>query len=123
MDFNGLRFEYALNGSPNYVAWKGRMDALLEDNGLKELIDNDILKPTTFDAKDLEKWKKCVSKVRRIILEGVQENIVSNLHRKETPFAMWKKLTNLFENNSDHKKVALKDKLQSINMQNNDIIP
>ena len=36
---------------------------------------------------------------------------------------MWKPLTELFENNSDHRKLELKDKLRSINMQKNDIIP
>ena len=44
MDFNGLRLEYALEGSSNYIAWKGRMEAVLEDNGLKEFFDNDIPK-------------------------------------------------------------------------------
>lgn len=47
------------------------MEAVLEDNGLKEFIDNDILKPTTFDTNDLAEWKKCASRVRRIILEEV----------------------------------------------------
>ena len=47
------------------------MEAVLEDNGLKEFIDHDILKPPTYDAKDLDEWRKCVAKARRIILEGV----------------------------------------------------
>ena len=33
MDFNGLRLEYALEGSSNYISWKGMMEAVLEDNG------------------------------------------------------------------------------------------
>lgn len=72
------------------------MEAVLEDNGLKELIDNDIPKPPTTDAQDLEEWKKCVAKVRRIILEGVQYHIFSNLHGKDTPYAMWQALLDLF---------------------------
>ena len=39
MAFNGLRLEYALDGSPNYIAWKDRMEVVLEDNGPKEFID------------------------------------------------------------------------------------
>ena len=35
MSFNGLRLEYALEGSSNYIAWKDRMEAVLDDNGLK----------------------------------------------------------------------------------------
>ena len=47
MSFNGLRLEYALEGSSNYIAWKDKMEVVLEDNGLKEFIDNDIPKPMT----------------------------------------------------------------------------
>lgn len=50
MDLYGLRLEYALEGSSNYVAWKVCMEAMLEDNGLKEFIDNDIQKLTTNDV-------------------------------------------------------------------------
>lgn len=50
MNFNGLRLEYALEGSSNYVEWKDQMESVLEDNGLKEFINNDILKPTIVDA-------------------------------------------------------------------------
>ena len=54
MSFNGLRLEYALKGSSNYIAWKDRMEALLEDNGLKEFIDSDALKPISSDAALLD---------------------------------------------------------------------
>ena len=39
MSFNGLRLEYSLEVSSNYIAWKDRMEAVLDDNGLKEFID------------------------------------------------------------------------------------
>ena len=39
MAFSGLRLEYALDGSSNYIAWKDRMEAVLEDNGLNDFID------------------------------------------------------------------------------------
>ena len=42
MLFNGLRLEYDLEGSSNYISWKDRMEAMLEDNGLKEFIDTDL---------------------------------------------------------------------------------
>jgi len=47
------------------------MEAVLEDNGLKEFIDQEIQKPTSANVQELADWKKCVAKVRRIILEGV----------------------------------------------------
>ena len=42
MDLNGLWLEYSLEGSSNYIAWKDRMEAVLEDNGLKEFINSDV---------------------------------------------------------------------------------
>jgi hypothetical protein len=123
MDFNGLRLEYALKGISNYIYWKERMEALLEDNGLKEYIDKDVPKKNTADAANLDAWKKKVAKVRRILLEGVRYHIVSNLHGKSTQYAMWKDLTDLFQNNNDHRKLALKDKLRKIKMEKGDSIP
>ena len=59
-----------MEGNSNYIVWKDRMEAMLEDNGLKEFIDQDIPKPLASNAKDLAEWKNCVARVRRIILEG-----------------------------------------------------
>ena len=57
------------------------------------------------------------------MLEGVKDHIVSSLHGKATPFAMWKVLTYLFQSSSDQRKLALKDKLRKIKMEKGDIIP
>ena len=99
MVFNGLRLEYALDGSSNYIDWKDHMEEVLEDNSLKDFIDQEVLKPT--GAIGLAEWKKCVARARRILLEGVRDHIVSSLHGKETPFSMWKTLKDLYENSSD----------------------
>jgi len=120
MSFYRLRLEYSLEGSSNYITWKDMMEAVLEDNVLKEFKEKDIPKPT--GAQDLAESRKCVEKERRIILEGVRDHIVSNLHYKETPFAMWKALTYLFQNNRDDMKLALKDKLRKIKMDKGDLI-
>jgi hypothetical protein len=71
MDFNGLRLNNALEGRLNYISWKDRMEAVLEDNILNEFIDKDVPKPDVVDAPNLNAWKKKVEKVRRILLEGV----------------------------------------------------
>jgi len=63
-----------------------------------------------------------VVKARRIILEGVRDHIVSSLHGKETPYSMWKVLTNLFQNISDHRKLELKEKIRKIKMEKGDSI-
>ena len=119
MAFNGLRLEYALEGNSNYMAWKDRMEAILKDNGLKEFIDNDVPKPALSDAANLDAWKNKVAKARRILLEGVRDHIISNIHGKATPYDMWKALMDLFQSSSDHRKLALKDKLKKRKMEKN----
>ena len=99
------------------------MEAVLEENGLKEFIVSDVPKPTSTDAALLDAWKKKVAKMRRILLEGVRDHIVSSLHGKATPFEMWKALTDLFQSSSDQRKLALKDKLRKIKMEKGDSIP
>ena len=99
------------------------MEVVLEDNGLKEFVELEIPKPTTTDAMNLGEWKKCVAKERQIILEGFRDHIVSSLHGKETSHAMWKKLKHLYQNISDQRKQALKDKLRKIKMEKGKTIP
>ena len=36
MSFNRFRLEYSLEGNLNYIAWKDRMEVVLDDNGLNE---------------------------------------------------------------------------------------
>ena len=54
MDFDGLRLEYAIEGSSKYISWKYRMEAILEDKALKEFIDNDVPKPDVTDAANID---------------------------------------------------------------------
>jgi hypothetical protein len=112
MDLNGLRLEYALEGISNYISWKDMMEVVHKDK--------DVPKP---DAANLDAWQKKVDKERRILLEGVGDHIVSNLHGKSTPYEMWKNLTDLFQNNNDHRKLAVKYKLRKIKMEKGDSIP
>eukprot|EP00253_Pinus_taeda_P026930 PITA_26930 len=96
------------------------MEAVLEDNGLKDFIDQEVPKLT--NATQLAEWKKCVARSRRILLEGVRDHIVSSLHGKETLFSMWKTLKDLYQNSTDQRKLALKDKLQKIKCEKDDTI-
>ena len=95
MYFNGLRLEYALEGNSNYIAWKDKIEVVLDENGLKEFIDVDVPKPT--NVAQVEVWQKKTAKCRRILLEGVKDHIVSSLHGKDYPYLMWKALIDLFQ--------------------------
>ena len=51
------------------------MEAMLEDNGLKEFIDSDVPNPGSSDAALLDAWKKKTAKTRIILLEGVKNHL------------------------------------------------
>lgn len=82
MELHGLRPEYALEGSSNFIAWRDRKEVILEDNGLMQFIDQEVPKPIATDAQNLIEWKKCLAKARWIILEGVRDHIFSSIHEK-----------------------------------------
>ena len=49
------------------------MEAVLEDNGLKEFIDSDVPKLGSSDGALHDAWQKKTAKTRRILLEGVKD--------------------------------------------------
>lgn len=91
---------------------EGQDGGKLDNNGLKEFIETDFPKPT--DATQADPWQKKTAKCRRILLEGVKDLIVSSLHGNNSPYLMWKALTDLFQSKSDQRKMVLKDKLRNI---------
>ena len=54
--------EYSLEGSSNYITWKYRMEAVLDDNGLKEVRDAEFPKPTSSDVALVEAWQQKTAK-------------------------------------------------------------
>lgn len=82
MTFNGLRLEYTLEGNSNLIDWKDHMEEVFDDNGSLEYIKRDVTKLAKSYAQNLAQCKKVVSQVWIIILEGVQDHIVKNLHGK-----------------------------------------
>ena len=72
------------------------MEAVLDDNSLKDFIDQKIPKAGSINAQELAEWKKCVARVIQVILEGVRDHIVSSLHGKDTPYSMWKTLKEFY---------------------------
>ena len=53
MTFNGLKLEYALEGTTHFVAWKIYVEVVLDDNGLLEYIKTNVAKPQESDAQGL----------------------------------------------------------------------
>ena len=50
-------------------------------------------------------------------MDGIRDHIFSNIHGQYIMYEMWQVLIDLFQNSSDHRKLALMDKLLNVKMQ------
>ena len=53
-------------------------------------------------------------------MDGVKDHLIPHLEEKKTAKDMWDTLTKLFEEKNENRKMALKDKLHSIKMKNDE---
>ena len=87
MASNRLRDQDRLEGASNYIIWKSRIEFVLDEHGLKALIDSAVAEP--FDAAHLRQFKKNMARAKRLILDGVKDHIVPHIVAKNTTREMW----------------------------------
>ena len=78
----GLRDQDRLDGASNYVIWKAMLSFLLDEFGLRAYIDNVVVIPR--DADQLKEYRKEMARVKRLILDGVRDHVVSHIAGKDT---------------------------------------
>ena len=71
-----------MEGSSSYVICKERIRFLLDEYDLKGFVDNVVVVPTNLDQN--KKYKSDMAKAKRLILDGVNDHIVSHIARKNT---------------------------------------
>ena len=68
------------------------------------------------DKDDLEEHEALKVRAQRVILDGVKDHLIPHLADKKTSNDMWDTLKQLFEENNENQKIALKEKLHNVNM-------
>lgn len=101
----GLRDQDRLEGAFNYLIWKAMMSFLLIEYGLKAYVDNVVVVPQ--DVDQLKEYKKEMAKAKRMILDGVQDHIVSHVASKGTAKEICKALSMLYQSSSKQRKMFL----------------
>ena len=96
---SGLRDQDWLEVASNYVIWKARISFLLDEHYLKHFIDNAQVEPV--DVAPLWAFKKNMAKAKRLILDGVRDDIVSHISNKGTTKEMWDGLETLYQGCSE----------------------
>ena len=113
-----IRYEDRLDGVSNYIPLKVRINGVLKELRVWSFINSVMTKPT--DKDELEEFEAHEAKAQRIVLDGVKYHLIPHLAEKKFAKKMWDTLTKLFEAKNKNRKMALKDKLHSIKMKNDE---
>jgi len=110
----GLRFVDRLKGTSNFYPWRERISLVLEENGLLEFAEGKAVPPT--DPTQLAAHLKKDVKTRRIIVDGVKDDIILHLSGKKTAKEMWDALVKLYQFDNQNRKMLLRMKLRCTKM-------
>ena len=107
-----MKTEDRLDGQSNFRSWKSRVMIILEDNDLAQYVKAEVAEPN--DEPGKLTFKKNMIKAKRIILESVNDHLLSNIDDLNTPKAMFVYLTNLYESKNSSRKVALRSQIRAM---------
>jgi len=106
-----------LGHSSNFVAWKVRLEIIADNNDVLKYIQGKLLEsPENASATTKNNHKKGELKERKIIADGLQDNLlayVGNLRRSKD---MYDKIADMYEVNNLNEIISLKDQLKEAKM-------
>jgi hypothetical protein len=120
MATSGLRFEYRLDEVSNYNPWKEKIMLVLMENGIWEFANSQITPPTHATKLVIHNQKDV--KVRRIILDEVNDHLIPHLLGKKTARDMWEALHSSFQSKNENHKMVLREKLRDTKMTGSDTV-
>ena len=115
-----MKTEDRLDGEANFRSWKSRVMIILEDNDLAQCVKAEVPEPND-DAGKLT-YKKNMIKAKRIILESVNDHLLSNIDDLNTPKAMFDYLSNLYESKHSSRKVSLRSQIRAMYFSKSDTV-
>ena len=68
------------------------------------------------DADPLKEYKKNMAKAKRLILDGVRDNVVCHIASKGTAREMWQALEKLYQGSSEKRKMYLEENMWTTRM-------
>ena len=87
----------------NYVHWKFRMEYILDNKGLLEVVLGSEMRPDT-SANDQQIWDKKDKEARQLIVMCVNEDQDNYLYGAKTASEMWAKLSSVYQ--EKHRELA-----------------
>jgi regulator of replication initiation timing len=117
---NTLKLEDRLEGETNFQDWKARVFLLLEENDLKEYVEEVVPSPT--HAVDLEFHKKREVKAKQVLVEFVKDHLIPHISKKTYSKEIYDALVGLYRNGNIGMKLHLKHQLQVVRMSSEETV-
>ena len=109
-----LRIEEKLDGIPNYVVWKDKIQTVFEEAIVWDIVRQEV-EPLTV-AEELAELKKNNAKAKRILMDSLKDHVVPQVRGNTYAYQMWTTLITLYWSTNESKKMVLKEQLKNIRM-------
>ena len=77
------KIDEKLEGAENFRAWNYRIVLILQENDLDKFVKEEVKEPEEEEVKS--KHKKDMIIVKRIIVESIKDNLITQVSSRETP--------------------------------------
>jgi hypothetical protein len=125
-----MKSKNKLEGTSNFRAWKTRIDLILANNKVLDIVKGKIVEPQFEEGKEkephnivvMEKFKDNDINVMSIIVDSVKYHLIPYISHLESSKNMYDALTNLFSVRNIGQVMSLKNEIHDMKMNDDDNI-
>ena len=86
-----MKVEDHLDGATNFISWKSRV-LILEEIDFLKLVNEKVPKPNA--EEDKSHWRQSDARARKILVDSIKDDLVTQISQKKTTREMFKTLRN-----------------------------
>lgn len=110
-----------LSDSTNFQVWKFQITIMLKSSSLYEIVSGEKVKTESMSEKDKADWTLKDAKAQRIIITTISKIPLSHLLNCTSSYEMFKKLTAIYERDTQQQKCSLLQQFFNHTFKNTDI--
>jgi hypothetical protein len=122
--------EKKLDGASNFIAWKTRIDLILANNKVLDIVKGKIMKPKFEEGEKkepqnvaaMEKFKYVDINAMSIIVDSIKDHLIRYISHIDSSKKVYNSLTNLFSVRNIRQVMSLKNELYDMKMNEDDNI-
>jgi hypothetical protein len=125
-----MKSENKLEGASNFRAWKTRIDLILSNNKVLDIVKGKIVEPEFEEGKEkepqnvavMEKFKDNDINAMSIIVDSIKYHLIPYISHLDSSKKMYDSLINLFSVRKIGQVMSLKNELRDMKMNDDDNI-